>query len=116
RLWARRDPPDPAGTAPDRRRRRPRPRDRRGRRVPPHHRRGLLPHAPARARRRAARGAHRPLRLLWPDDHVDHADLSGRAPPRAAAGTVTAAYDGPVAIDAVIFDCDGLLVDTETAW
>src|SRR4051812_4166327 len=51
----------------------------RGRRVPPHHRRGLLLHEGARARRHAHGGGHRRLRGLRADDDVDSAVVTGAA-------------------------------------
>ena len=77
RLRAHRGHPHPPRAAPARKVADARPRHARGRRVPPHHRRGLLLHEAPRPRRRAPRGGHRPLHALRADDDLDRAVLAG---------------------------------------
>ena len=88
RLRAHRRDPHPPRAAPDPQGRRARPRDAGGRRVPPHHRRGLLLHEGHGPRRRAPRGADRPLRRLRPDDDVDRPVLA-RARSRCAPSSLS---------------------------
>ena len=71
-------------------------RDARGDRVPPHHRRRLLPARPQAPGDRRPRGRARPLHAVRPDDDVDRALRSGRA---AATTTRAGASDTRPTLD-----------------